>query len=185
MDVLLFIECEKRKENFDYEKELSEDEYIGMLRQASDSILGQDGFSKRNTLERRYGLQDAKELEMFYNRDDIEEKPFKATLLGMDYSDLSPQELVKYYNNGNMFITIVDYIDIDDPLLEDTLNIWITNSDHINNDPNLNDELKLKSLEPKKITLKFGNNYLTLIGCQVVEKISSNRFAMLVHKIEK
>ena len=49
---------------------------------------------------------------MFYNRDDIEEKPFKATLLGIDYSDLSPQELVKYYNNGNMFITIVDYIDI-------------------------------------------------------------------------
>ena len=107
MDVLLFIECEKRKENFDYEKELSEDEYIRMLKQASDSILGQDGFSKRSTLERRYGFQDVKELEMFYNRDDVEEKPFKARLLKIDYSDLSPQELVKYYNNGNMFINSI------------------------------------------------------------------------------
>lgn len=185
MDVLLYIECEKRKENFDYEKEISEEEYVRMLKQASESILGQDGFAKRSTLERRYGFQDAKELEMFYDRGDIEEKPFRARLMKMDYSDLSPQDLVYHYNNNSMFIAIVSFADIDEPIVEDTLNIWITNSDHINNDPNLNDELRLKSLEPKKMTVKFNNNYLSLIGCQMVEKISNNMFAMLVHKIEK
>ena len=121
----------------------------------------------------------------FTSYEHIEEKPFRARLMKMDYSDLSPQDLVYHYNNNSMFIVIVSFADIDEPILEDTLNIWITNSDHINNDPNLNDELRLKSLEPKKMTLKFNNNYLSLIGCQMVEKISNNMFAMLVHKIEK
>lgn len=185
MDALLYIECEKRKENFDYEKEISEEEYVKMLRQASDSILGQDRFSKRNTLDRRYGLQDAKEVDVFYNRGDVEKKPFKVNLMKMDYSELLPQDLHAYYINCNLFIVIVSFSDIVEPIVEDTLNIWITNSDRINNDPNLTRELKLKSLEPKEMLLKFNDTYLSLGGCQMVEKISNNMFAMLVHKIEK
>lgn len=185
MNALLFIECEKRKESFDYNKEISEEEYVRMLQQASDSIIGQDGFSKRNTLERRYGFFGAKELETYYEKKDVEEKPFRVRLCNIDGSDFSVRELVSYYNSGSMFIIIVHYDEIDDPVLEDTLNIWVTNSDHINNDSKLNDELRLKSLETKRMTLKFNNNYVTLNGCQMVEKTSTNSFAMLIHKIEK
>jgi hypothetical protein len=187
MDAVLYVECEKRKENFDYQGELSEEEYVKMLREASDSILGSDGFSKRSTTEKRYGIYDASEMYKytFNNQDDFEELPFKVKLFDMNNNDLTMEHISYFWRNNSPFIIIVELEEIDNPLVEDTLNIWLTNSDHTNNDDTLNESLILKTLKPKDFRTKINNVGFKLKFCKMVNKINANKFALLVNNIER
>jgi hypothetical protein len=185
MNAILFIECEKRKENFDYTKELTEDEYVAMLRGASDSILGLEGFRNRDSLEQRYGIYDINAVQTYQEKNDIEKLPFKANLYTMNGDELTMQHISYFWNSNQQFIVILEVGDIDNPMVEDTLNIWVTNSDHINNDKTLNDRLILSSLQPKDFEVKINNIYFTFKYCKMVDKINTNKFAILVNNIEK
>lgn len=187
MDVVLFIECEKRKESFDYKGEISEDEYVKMLREASESILGLDGFSNRSTTDRRYGIYDVTEMNKytFNGKDDFEELPFKAKLYDMNGNDLTMEHISYFWRSNSPFIVIVESEDIDNPMVEDTLNIWVTNSDHTNNDNTLNESLILKTLKPKDFRVKINNVGFKFKFCKMVNKINANKFALLVNNIER
>jgi hypothetical protein len=186
MDAILFIECEKRKENFDYEEEITEDEYVKMLREAGDSILGLDGY--RDSLEKKYGMYDVSkmnELNVFANDTNTEELPFNAHLYDMSGNDLTVEHISYFWKDNKPFIVIVEIDEIDNPMVEDTLNIWITNSDYTNNDEKLNDTLILKTLKPKDFGVKIGKLYIRFQYCKMVEKMNANKFALLVNNIEK
>lgn len=188
MDAILFIKCEKRKENFDYEQEISEDEYVRMLREASESILGLDGYSNRSTTERRYGVYDASEmnkLTMMIEDADTESLPFKAKLYDMNGNDLTMEHISYFWRENKPFIIIVETEEIENPIVEDTLNIWVTNSDYTNNDETLNDNLILKTLKPKDFEVKIANVRINFKFCKMVDKINANKFALLVNNIER
>lgn len=185
MDAVLYVECEKRKENFDYQGEISEDEYVKMLKTASESILGLDGFSKRNTIDKKYGFYDVSEMSKYETpKNDIEELPFRARIYSINGDDLELEHISVFWKQQTPFIIIVETDEIESPMVEDTLNIWITNSDRINNDETLNDRLILSSLQAKDLKLKVANRYFTLKYCKMVNKISFNKFALLVNNIE-
>lgn len=188
MDAVLYIKCENQRDNFEYTKEISEDEYIKMLRDASDSILGQDGFSKRSTSQQHHGVYDFDEWykgQQEMMQEDGEYLPFNAKLFNMNNTELTIQDIGYYYQSGKQFIVIVKVDEIENPIVEDTLNIWITNSDHVNNDDTLNDQLILKSLKTKDFKVKVNNNYFTFKYCKMVSKIDFCTFALLVNNLER
>ena len=186
MDAILFIECEKRKENFDYKEEISEDEYVKMLREAGDSILGLDGY--RDNLERKYGMYDVSEmnkLTVMMEDADTEELPFKGHLYDMNGNDLTMEHISFFWRENKPFIVILETEEIENPVVEDTLNIWVTNSDYTNNDDKLNDSLILKTLKPKNFGIRIGKFYVRFNYCKMVDKINANKFALLVNNIER
>lgn len=185
MDVVLFIECEKRKEDFEYKKEISEDEYVKMLQDASESILGHDGFTKKQTLDRKYGFYDVTEMEQYYQKPETEEIPFKGRIFQTNGDDFTLEAIKYYWNSNSPFILFLEVDEIESPIAEDEFNIWVTNSDYINNDETLNEYLILTSLKSKHFKVKLGNLYFTLKHCKMVDKISGNKYAILVNNMER
>jgi hypothetical protein len=125
------------------------------------------------------------ELNRYNNTDDIQKLPFNAKLFTMNGDDLTMEHISYFWNANQQFIIIVEFNEIENPIVEDTLNIWLTNSDRINHDKTLNDRLILSSLQSKDFEVKINNLYFTLKYCKMVDKINGNRFALLVNKIEK
>lgn len=107
------------------------------------------------------------------------------TLLDINSQDETIDNLLKYYQTGEMFINQF-YFDNIEQLedIYDDFKIWSRESYEINNSQKLTDDMKIASLPTKEFKISFGeNSNAILTNCKLVERFTNRRYAVLVEKI--
>lgn len=110
----------------------------------------------------------------------------KAKICDMDNREISIDQLIEYYQSGEMFI-----IDLQLPVydqneeLEPEINSWIIETMKINKSPQLTDEEKVAGYTKRDMKLKFkdSNSSALLRNTKLVDVVNNHTFAFLVEQI--
>lgn len=110
----------------------------------------------------------------------------KAKICDMNNREISIDQLIEYYQSGEMFI-----IDLQLPVydqneeLEPEINSWIIETMKINKSPQLTDEEKVAGYTKRDMKLKFkdSNSSALLRNTKLVDVVNNHTFAFLVEQI--
>jgi hypothetical protein len=110
----------------------------------------------------------------------------KAKICDMENHEISIDQLIEYYQSGEMFI-----IDLQLPIydqneeLEPEVNSWIIETLKINNSLELTDEERVAGYTKRDMKLKFkdSNSSALLRNTKLVDVVNNHTFAFLVEQI--
>lgn len=153
----------------------TEEEYVNYVNNAyKQSKLVMDGLSKVNTYE---DMNFKKQRYKFYEAD--------ITLLDINTEDENIDNLIKYFQTGEMFIVQLYFDNIEQmEEIDEEMRFWYRESEKINTSIKLSQDIKLKSLPTKNLKINFGDNSTAVLDeCRLIERYSCKRYAILVQKI--
>lgn len=183
--------------NYDYERNISNDEYSEMFvdnfnrtdkqinRYVNDLAHGVTLSSKIRSFGYEISNDRQKSVEDKYNFYEAEAfiQDSRRMDVGIDFFN------EKIYD-GKMFLLLVNVnpnsIDND---AESELRFWIDDSRKIHNDATLDDKTKMKALPSRQLKIKLGEEYAIMKGCKVLKDYSDRKypfnFAIIVEKLIK
>lgn len=177
---LLYIDCpEQEKTNsFKVEKELSEDEYVKMLREYSTTIGV--GMPKKNDYNRHFNYYDINE----YN-DDVNYSKSKAKIYDISGKPCGLHELKRIQNNG-MGVIIFELIESEmEESFESEFKFWKKDSMNINNDKEIDKNERIKFLPIKDLKFEIDRHVFLLSGCKIYCEYDNLKVAIIIQKIEE
>ena len=186
----IFIPIIKLKNDFEVQKELDQDTYIKML----NDNYNESNFDITNFMQN--GVKSDKKYTFYQNlnnsfndNDYYEYNEIKALITDINDEDVKPSNILSYYDADEMLVLILDInIETLNEDCESEIRLWIKDSMKINNNTNLNDDLKILNLPKKNIKININDNMLYLVNCRILDNYSDInhgkiKFAILIDKI--
>jgi hypothetical protein len=174
------------KNSFDAD-DITPDDYIKMLeeehRKTSAMIKG-SGLCSTNIIFKPHNNAQ----QRVYADDVFEYYNISANIFDINGNNETIDNLIRYYQTGEMFIMIIDIDDNEnhdnyDDIVSD-IRFWVNNSLKIHNDADIDQDSKLNLLPEKTFRLLINRNATAeLEGCKLIEEQSKLRLAMIVKKI--
>lgn len=177
---ILFIDCpEQEKENaFSAGKEISEDEYVRMLREYSKTIGTSRNFSHNN----QFRLHEI-------NQNDYEENKNYAkasvNIYNISGNLCDIRELYKIQKNG-VGILIFDIIKTEmDDAFESEFKFWKRDSMNINNDECITKDDRIRFLPVKDLQFEIDRHLFLFSGCKLYHEYEDSKIAIIIQSIKE
>ena len=175
----LYIDCPaQEKDNaFNAGREISEDEYVRMLRDYSTTI---GTGMPRNTNYNRHGIYE------IYQSNEQEEKNLSKSLTKIYDISGKPcdiRELYKIQKNG-MGVLIIELLEDEmEDSFESEFKFWKRDSMNINNDQLIDKNERLHFLPEKNLEFEIDNHVFSLEGCKMYCEYDRLKVALIIQKI--
>lgn len=176
----LYIDCPEpeKKDAFSAGKELSEDEYVRMLRDYSTTIgtgMLRGGFNSN-----KYGVHEIV-------KDDSQPVYSKATARVYDISG-KPCDIKELYRiqRSGMGVLIFEINDTDmEEAFETEFKFWKKDSMNINNDPEIDKNERIKFLPIKNLQFEIDNHLFSLSGCKMYCEYDKLKVALIIQTLKE
>lgn len=178
---ILYIECpeQEKQDAFSVKEEISQDEYVRMLREYS-STIGMK--SNSNNTMSRYGIYDIPQ-EHYEEKEEYTKCSAKIYDISGKLCDIN--EIYKIQKNG-MGVIIFELTDQEvSESFESEFRIWQKESLKINNDESIDKNSKLQFLPTKDLRFEIDYHLFELSGCKLYLDYGNNRFAIIIQKIKE
>lgn len=176
---------------FRYDGELSNEEYGNMEYEhfrRTDRQVGRfvdnmrRGISNVNQYQRFREVDNEEHPDFFFNNEENE-----VYVANVKRQSITKEELFDYAGKGKMFILILNI----NPLTmsgdaESEVRYWMRDSVNVINDPDLPDDVKLKSLQGRDYEIVVEDKTVQIRNCKLVQNFSNQKypfhFAIIVEK---
>lgn len=174
----LYIDCpeQERKGAFDA-KDISEDEYVKMLRDYSTTI----GVGLPKTNNKHFNSYEYKE----YKTENVNYSKAKAKIYNISGQPCDINELYRIQKNG-MGVLIVEIIENNmEDSFESEFKFWKKDSMNINNDTEIDKNERIKFLPIKDLQFEIDKHVFTLSGCKIYCEYDRLKVALIIQKIKE
>lgn len=176
----LFIDCpaQDKKDAFSAGKEITEDEYVKMLREYSTTIgTGMPKSSFNNNRFKVYELKEDKE-EINYSKSSVK-------IYNISGNECGINELYKIEKNG-MGILIIELIpDKMEEAFESEFKFWKRDSMNINNDKEIDKDERIRFLPTKNLQFEIDNHLFLLSNCKIYCEYNNYKVALIIQSIKE
>lgn len=110
----------------------------------------------------------------------------KVDIFNAGYGEITIDELIRYYQNRNPFILIIDmYKMSENPDLETDMKSWLRECVKIKNNPHFSDAEKIQYSSKKNLKIKFDDakSQAILQNCKMMDYKNQHTFVFIVEKI--
>ena len=110
----------------------------------------------------------------------------KVDIFNAGYGEITIDELIRYYQNRNPFILIIDmYKMSENPDLETDMKSWLRECVKIKNNPHFSDAEKIQYSSKKNLKIKFDDakSQAILQNCKMMDYKNQLTFVFIVEKI--
>ena len=177
----LYIDCpEQVKDNaFSVNKELSEDEYVKMLREYSYTI---SGLSKEKKIDNRYNIYD---LNNEQNENSINYSKSSVKLYNISGNPCDIKELYNIEKRG-VGVLIIEIIESEmEENFEYEFKFWKKDGMNINNDSNIDKDERIRFLPVKDLKFEIDNHVFMFYGCKIYCEYDSLKVALIIQNIKE
>lgn len=174
----LYIDCpeQERKGAFDA-KDISEDEYVKMLRDYSTTI----GIGLPKINNKHFSSYDYKE----YETEKINYSKASAKIYNISGQPCNINELYRIQRTG-MGVLIVEIIENGmEESFESEFKFWKKDSMNINNDIEIDKNERIKFLPVKDLQFEIDDHLFTLSGCKIYCEYDRLKVALIIQKIKE
>lgn len=169
--------AQEKQGAFNVEREISEDEYVRMLRDYSATIgTGMPG----NSITNRYGVYNINN-----KTEQADEHYSKATAKIYDISGkpCGVREIDRIIKTGmGVLIIEIDEHDLDDTF-ESEFKFWKRDSMNINNDTQIDKDERIRFLPTKDLKFEIDYHMYMFIGCKIYCEYEKMKVALIIQKI--
>ena len=173
----LYIDCPEHKgdNSFQPDRELSESEYVKMLREYSTTI-GMSSTYNSN----RFAVKDiVNDNEMGVS------KSATAKVFDISGAPCGVNEFYKIQRNG-MGVLIIDIIDNNpDESFETEFMFWKKDSMNINNDAEIDKDERIRFLPTKDLRFEIDRHMFQLSGCKIYCEYDRMKVALIIQNIKE
>lgn len=176
----LYIDCPEpeKKDAFSAGKELSEDEYVRMLRDYSTTIG--TGMPRSNYNTNHYGIQ-----EMVEEKNRITYSTACAKIFDISGKPCGVNELYRIQQTG-MGVLIFEIIDSEmEEGFESEFKFWKKDSMNINNDPQIDKNERIRFLPTKDLQFEIDRHLFMLSGCKLYCDYSNLKVALIIQSVKE
>lgn len=173
---ILYMECPiENKQTFTTVKEISEDDYIRMLREYSATL----GMPERNNTSNRYNIQEVQQEQKKNIR------KASVSLYGMDGYPCDVRALYDIEDSGPGIIIFKLEDNTPDEEFEEEFRVWKTESKKIISDNTINDERKIQFLPVKDFEILIDRHEFFLSGCKMYHEYEDGKMAFIIQRIKE
>lgn len=175
----LFIDCPEpdKKNAFSVEKELSEAEYVKMLREYSTTIGTGMPRSNNNSYSRN-SFYDMKVDDYTHTYSSA-----KAKIYNISGKPCDIYELYRIQKTG-MGVLIIEIIESEmEDAFETEFKFWKKDSMNINNDKEIDKNERIKFLPVKDLQFEIDKHLFKLSGCKIYCEYDKMKVAIIIQKI--
>lgn len=176
---ILYIDCPEpeKKDAFKVDKELSENEYVKMLRDYSVTIG--TGMPKNNHYSNKYDSYEN------HKEDKINYSKALVNLYDISGKPCDIKELYKIQKNG-MGVLIIDVIESDmEESFESEFKFWKRDSMNINNDKDIDKDERIRFLPIKNLQLEIDKHLFLLSGCKIYCEYDRMKVALIIQNVKE
>lgn len=176
----LYIDCPEpeKKDAFSAGKELSEDEYVRMLRDYSTTIG--TGMPRSNYHTNHYGVH-----EMMEEKNRITYSTATAKIFDISGKPCDVSELYRIQQTG-MGVLIFEIIDSEmEEGFESEFKFWKKDSMNINNDPQIDKNERIRFLPTKDLQFEIDRHLFMLSGCKLYCDYSNLKVALIIQNVKE
>jgi hypothetical protein len=176
----LYIDCPEpeKKDAFNAGKELSEDEYVRMLREYSTTIG--TGMPRANYNNSRYNVYEIVEdnTTPTYSTASAKIYNIAGKACGID-------EIYRIQRTG-MGVLIFEIIDSEmEDAFESEFKFWKKDSMNINNDPEIDKNERIRFLPTKNLQFEIDKHMFMLSGCKMYCDYDKLKVALIIQSIKE
>lgn len=175
----LYIDCPEpeKKDAFNAGKELTEAEYVKMLREYSTTIG--TGMPKKN-YNNYYKIYDIVE-----QTDNVNYSNATVKIYDISGKPCDIHELYRIQNNG-MGVLIFEIIDTEmEEAFESEFKFWKKDSMNINNDIEIDKNERIRFLPTKDLKFEINNHLFLLTGCKLYCEYDKLKVALIIQNIKE
>lgn len=176
----LYIDCpeQERKGAFDA-KDISEDEYVKMLRDYSATIG--IGIPKKCNSNRHFNSYDYEE----YKTEKINYSKASTKIYNISGHPCDINELYRIQRTG-MGVLIVEIIENDmEESFESEFKFWKKDSMNINNDSEIDKNERIRFLPVKDLQFEIDRHMFSFSGCKIYCEYDRLKVALIIQKIKE
>ena len=170
----------EKKNAFDAGKEISESEYVRMLREYSTTIG--TGTPRNKVVDNRYRIY---EINNKQQEEDLYFTTAETKIYDISGKPCDIRELYRIQKNG-MGVLIIEVVDdkIDDSF-ETEFKFWKKESMNINTDPEIDKDERLRFLPIKNLKFEIDNHLFLFSGCKLYCEYQPLKVALIIQSIEE
>lgn len=174
----LYIDCPEQERKGAFEtKDISEDEYVKMLRDYSTTI----GIVTPKTNNKHFSSYDYEE----YKTEKINYSKAPTKIYNISGQPCDINELYYIQKNG-MGVLIIEIIENDmEDSFESEFKFWKKDSMNINNDPDIDKNERIKFLPVKDLQFEIDNHMFYFSGCKMYCEYDRFKVALIIQKIKE
>lgn len=176
----LYIDCPEpeKKDAFNAGKELSEDEYVRMLREYSTTIG--TGMPRANYNNSRYNVY-----EMVEDNTTPTYSTASAKIYNISGKACGIDEIYRIQRTG-MGVLIFEIIDSEmEDAFESEFKFWKKDSMNINNDPEIDKNERIRFLPTKNLQFEIDKHMFMLSGCKMYCDYDKLKVALIIQSIKE
>lgn len=174
----IYIDCpeQEKKGAFEVKKELTEEEYVKMLRDYSTSIGA--GFIQKNNFDKKYGFYDN------FKNDELNYIDAKCEIYDISGKLCNIKELYRIQRTQNAGVIIIN---IDTTTMnenfESEFRFWKKDSMNINNNKNINKNDRIRFLPKRELKFEIDNHMFLFSGSKIYCEYEEFKVALIIEKI--
>lgn len=175
----LYIDCPEpeKKDAFNAGREISEDEYVRMLREYSATI---GTGMPRNSSYDRYGVY---EIQQNNHMEDINYSKSSARIYDISGKPCDIKELYRIQKTG-MGVLIIELLETEmNESFESEFKFWKKDSMNINNDTQIDKNERIRFLPEKNLQFEIDDHLFSLQGCKIYCEYDRLKVALIIQKI--
>lgn len=176
----LYIDCPEpeKKDAFNAGKELSEDEYVRMLREYSTTIG--TGMPRNNYNNNRYAVYD-----MVEDKSVPTYAKASAKIYNISGQPCDIRELYRIQQAG-MGVLIFEIIDSEmEDAFESEFKFWKKDSMNINNDTEIDKNERIRFLPIKDLQFEIDKHLFMLSGCKMYCEYDKLKVALIIQSVKE
>lgn len=176
----LFIDCpaQEKKDAFIPSKNISEDEYVKMLREYSTTIGA--GINQINSFDRNYNFNNIKN-----KKEEIHFSKASAKIFDISGKECDIKELYKIQKNG-MGVIIIELINSEmEDAFESEFKFWKRDSMNINNDKDINKDERIRFLPTKDLQFEIDEHLFLFSGCKMYCEYDNLKVALIIQNVKE
>lgn len=175
----LYIDCPAQEKNnaFNAGREISEDEYVRMLREYSTTIG--TGMPRSNSYN-KHGVYDIQQNNI---KEDKNLSKSQTKIYDISGKPCGINELYRIQKNG-MGVIIIELLENDmEDSFESEFKFWKRDSMNINNDKQIDKDERIRFLPEKNLEFEMDNHLFSLEGCKMYCEYDRFKVALIVQRI--
>ncbi len=167
-----------QEDSFTYNKELTSDEYVKMLREYSNSLNSNKNFDNKHFNSYEFDYDEEK--------NNFVKAPVIIYDINGDKANIN--ELYRIIKTGiSILIIEIPYYEIEnlDEIFESEFKMWKKESLNIQSNMDLDENQKIKLLPEKTLRLEMDDHLFELYNCKLYCEYDNFKVALIIEKVEE
>ena len=176
----LYIDCpyQEKDDAFTVSKELTEEEYVKMLRDYSNTIeKGTPKFHSSHGIK-SYEIYEEKNEEINYSS-------AKSRIYDISGSETDIHELYRIQNKGMGVLIFEIFENQMEEQFESEFKFWKRDSMNINNDKSIDMDQRINFLPIKNLKFEIDEHMFLLSGCKMYCDYDKYKFALIIQSVKE